>query len=95
MVSRLKCQFNKHCIRFDNILKIDCQKKKDYWNQKQAHRAGDETELTEREEPERERPETITSEARQRMGTTASTLPTDVDELQGRASTAKTDASDV
>ena len=58
MVSRLKCQFNKHRIRFDNILKRlpggDC------WNQNQAHKAGNETELTEREEPERERPETIT-----------------------------------
>ena len=26
MVSRLKCQFNKHCIRFDNILKTTARK---------------------------------------------------------------------
>ena len=27
MVSRLKCQFDKHCIRFDNILKTTARKK--------------------------------------------------------------------
>ena len=62
MVSRLKCQVNKHCIKFDNSLKTTIRKR--LLEPEQTHEAGDETELTERKEPERERSETITSEAR-------------------------------
>ena len=56
---------------------------------------GDETELTEREEPERGQPETITSEAcLMRFGTTSLDLArAGVDELQDKPSAAKTDAS--
>ena len=44
MVSRLKYQVNKDCIKFDNILKATVRKK--LLEPEQTHKAGDETELT-------------------------------------------------
>ena len=92
MVSRLKCQVNKHCIKFDNILKTTIRKR--LLEPEQTHEAGDETELTERKEPERERSETITSEARlQELGNHSLGLArAGGDALQDKPSAAKTDA---
>ena len=61
VVRRLKRQLNKHCIRFENILKTKTRKGETAETRVKRTKLGDETELVEREEPERKQPKTITA----------------------------------
>ena len=63
VVSRLKHQLNKHCIRLENILKTKTRKGETAETRVKRTKLGDKTEMTERGEPERKQPKTITSEA--------------------------------
>ena len=51
VVSRLKRQLNKHCIRFENILKTKTRKGETAETRVKRTKLGDKTELIEREEP--------------------------------------------
>ena len=62
VVSRLKRQLNRHCIRFENILKTRTRKGETAETRVKRTKLGDKTELVEREEPERRQPRTITVE---------------------------------
>ena len=62
VVSRLKRQLNKHCIRFENILKTKTRKGETAETRVKRPEPGDKTELAERDEPEQKQPKTITAE---------------------------------
>ena len=63
MVSRLERQLNRHCIRFENILKTKTRKGKTDGTRIKRTKLGNKTESIEREEPERQQTKTITAEA--------------------------------
>ena len=56
MTSCLKRHLDKHCIRFDNILRTKARRETLLKPESSAQKLGDRTELTEREEPERNSP---------------------------------------
>ena len=56
VVSRLKRQLNKHCIRFENILKTKTKKGETAETRVKRTKLGDKTEPIEREEPEQKQP---------------------------------------
>ena len=62
VVNRLKRQLNKHCIRFENILKTKTRKGETAETRVKRTKLGDKTELVERDEPEQKQPKTITAE---------------------------------
>ena len=95
VVSRLKRQLNKHCIRFDNILKTKARNGETAETRVKRTKLGDKTELTEREEPEREQPKTITSEAclNALWSYSLGLARAGVVGLQGKPSAAETDTS--
>ena len=56
VVSRLKRQLNKHCIRFENILKTKTKKGETAETRVKRTKLDDKTEPIEREEPEQKQP---------------------------------------
>ncbi len=95
VVSRLKRQLNKHCIRFENILKTKTRKGETAETRVKRTKLGDKTELIEREEPERNQPRTITAEVYlDALWTYILGLArAGVEELQDKPSAAETDGS--
>ena len=95
VVSRLKRQLNKHCIRFENILKTKTRKGETAETRVKRTKLGDKTELIEREEPERKQPRTITAEVYlDALWTYILGLArAGVEELQDKPSAAETDGS--
>ena len=95
VVSRLKRQLNKHCIRFENILKTKTRKGETAETRVKRTKLGDETELIVREEPERKQPKTIAAEAYlDALWTYILGLArAGVEELQDKPSAAETDGS--
>ena len=95
VVSRLKRQLNKHCIRFENIIKTRTRKGETAETRIKRTKLGDKTELIEREEPERKQPKTITAEVYlDALWTYILGLArAGVEELQDKPSAAETDGS--
>ena len=95
MASRLKRHLNKHCIRFDNILKAKARKREAAETRGKRTKPGDETEMTELEEPVRIQPDTITSEAHldARWDYIRGLARAGVEGLQDKPNAAETDAA--
>ncbi len=95
MVSCLRRQLSKHCIRFESILKTKTTNEETAGPRVKRTKPGDENNLVEREEPERKQPKTITAEAYPGALWTyiLDLARAGVEELQGKPSTAETDGS--
>ena len=93
MASRLKRHLNKHCIRFDNIVKAKARKREAAEARGKRTKLGDETEMTEIVEPVRKQPETITAEAHfdARWSYILGLVRASVEGLQGKPNAAETD----
>ena len=63
VVRRLKCQLNKQCIRFENIMETKTRERETAETRVRHTELGNRTELRECEEPERKQPKTIAAEA--------------------------------
>ena len=94
-MSCLKRQLSKHCIRFESILETKTTKEETAEPRVKRTKLGDENELVEREEPEREQPKTITAEAYPGALWTyiLGLARAGVEELQDKPSAAETDGS--
>ena len=95
VVSCLKRQLSKHCIRFESILETKTTKEETAGPRVKRTKPGDENELVEREEPERKQPKTITAEAYPDALWTyiLGLARAGVEELQDKPSAAETDGS--
>ena len=92
---RLKCHLNKHCIRFDNIVKAKARKREAAEARGKRTKLGDETEMTEIVEPVRKQPEAITAEAHvdARWSYILGLVRASVEGLQDKPNAAETDAA--
>ena len=93
VVSRLKRQLNKHCIRFEDILRTETRKGETAETRIKRTKPGNKTELVEREEPEQNQLKTITTEVYEEelWAYICGLARAGVEELQDKPSAAETD----